>query len=104
MADERDHMSTNDTSPTLHLRSGISRRAVVGAGFRIAISAPAVLRLIPANAQSRAIKIGHVSPKTGPLAGFGEADAFILEQMRGILSGGLQIRGCPPPSAIIHKR
>jgi branched-chain amino acid transport system substrate-binding protein len=88
MADERDHMSTNDTSPTLHLRSGISRRAVVGAGFRFAISAPAVLRLIPANAQSRAIKIGHVSPKTGPLAGFGEADAFILEQMRGILSGG----------------
>ena len=26
--------------------------------------------------RARVIKIGHVSPKTGPLAGFGEADAF----------------------------
>ncbi len=28
---------------------------------------------------SRAIKIGYVSPQTGPLAGFGEADAFITK-------------------------
>src|SRR5262249_61369913 len=53
--------------------SGISRRGVVQAGFG-ALAAPAMLRIIPANAQSRVMKIGHVSPKTGPLAGFGEAD------------------------------
>ena len=39
------------------------------------------------------IKIGHVSPRTGPLAGFGEADTFILEQVRGILGKGLQSGG-----------
>ena len=47
----------------------------------------------PANAQSRVIKIGHVSPRTGPLAGFGEADGFILEQVRGILAKGLTVGG-----------
>src|SRR5271165_1106689 len=80
------------------LRCGISRRSVIAA-----IAAPAVLRLIPANAQSRVIKIGHVSPKTGPLAGFGEADAFILDQVRGILSGGLQSGGRTHAVQIISK-
>src|SRR5260221_9556261 len=78
------------------LNSGISRRKIVSAGFG-AIAAPAVLRIIPANAQSRVVKIGHVSPKTGPLAGFGEADGFILEQVRGILAKSLQSGGGPPP-------
>jgi branched-chain amino acid transport system substrate-binding protein len=35
---------------------------------------------------SRAIKIGYVSPQTGPLAGFGEADAFILNGMAAMIS------------------
>ena len=48
--------------------------------------------MIPANAQSKAIKIGHVSPQTGPLAGFGEADGFILDQVKGILAKGLHER------------
>ena len=67
-------------------RGGTSRRTVLDRGVRAGLgvlAAPAVLTIIPANAQSRTIKIGHVSPKTGPLAGFGEADAFILEQARG---------------------
>src|SRR5215470_17183482 len=88
-----------DASP--YLRSGISRRALVG-GLGV-IAAPAVLRVIPANAQSRAIKIGHVSPRTGPLAGFGEADGFILEQVRGILAPGLQSGGRTYPVQIISK-
>src|ERR1700726_3389271 len=80
----------------------VSRRRVVGVGLG-ALAAPGVLRLSPANAQSRVIKIGHVSPKTGPLAGFGEADAFILEQVRGILSPGLQSAGRTYPVQIITK-
>src|SRR5215217_8260853 len=81
---------------------GVSRRALVKAGIG-AIAAPAVLRAIPANAQSRAIKIGHVSPRTGPLAGFGEADGFILEQVRGILSKGLTVGGRSYQVQIISK-
>src|SRR5262249_10671026 len=82
--------------------SGVSRRRVVGAGLG-AIAAPAVLRVIPVNAQSRVIKIGHVSPKTGPLVGFGEADAFILDQVRGILSPGLRSARRTYPVQIITK-
>src|SRR6266481_5913332 len=99
-------MAKNDDSPTFPLSSGISRRVIVGTGLRAglgAIAAPALLRAIPANAQSRVIKIGHVSPKTGPLAGFGEADTFILEQVRGILSKGLQSGGRTYQVQIVSK-
>jgi branched-chain amino acid transport system substrate-binding protein len=81
---------------------GLSRRTLVKAGLG-AVAAPSVLRTIPANAQSRAIKIGHVSPRTGPLAGFGEADTFILEQVRGILAKGLAVGGKTYPVEIVSK-
>src|SRR5438067_9399502 len=84
--------------PSSRSRHGLSRRKMLGA-----LAAPAVLRTIPANAQSRVIKIGHVSPKTGPLAGFGEADGFILEQVRGILATGLQSGGRSYQVQIISK-
>src|SRR5271165_1637029 len=83
-------------------QSVISRRSLVKAGLG-AVAAPAVLNVIPVNAQSRVIKIGHVSPKTGPLAGFGEADGFILEQVNGILAKGLVSGGKTYPVQIITK-
>jgi branched-chain amino acid transport system substrate-binding protein len=83
-------------------RTTIDRRTVIAAGLGV-IAAPAVLRVIPANAQSKAIKIGHVSPKTGPLAGFGESDGFILDQMTQALKGGIQSGGKTYPVQIISK-
>ena len=80
----------------------ISRRTLVKTGLG-AVAAPAALRVIPANAQSATIKIGHVSPKTGPLAGFGEADAYILEQVRDILKKGLQSGGKTYKVEIVSK-
>src|SRR6195256_4537594 len=88
-----------DSSPTPQSQLGISRRALVGA-----LAAPAVLRTIPASAQSKVIKIGHVSPKTGPLAGFGEADGFILEQVRAILAPSLQSGGGAPHKPTHNQR
>ncbi len=38
-------------------------------------------------AQNRTIKIGYVSPQTGPLAPFGEADKFVIEQMNERVQG-----------------
>ena len=83
-------------------RKTISRRTLVKSGLA-GIAAPAVLRILPAAAQSAVIKIGHVSPKTGPLAGFGEADAFILEQVRGILAKGLESGGKTYKVEIVSK-
>ena len=83
-------------------RRTISRRTLVKSGLG-AIAAPAVLRVLPAEAQSQVIKIGHVSPKTGPLAGFGEADGFILDQVRAILAKGLENGGKTYKVEIISK-
>ena len=45
----------------------------------------------PARAQGRPIKIGYVSPQTGPLAGFGEADNFVVGGVRKALGKGLTL-------------
>ena len=82
--------------------AGISRRALMKTGLG-ALAAPAVLRVIPANAQSRVVKIGYVNPRTGPLAGFGEADSFIIDQVKGAIGTGLQINGRTYPVQIIAK-
>src|ERR1700731_1499037 len=70
----------------------ISRRRIITAGLG-AVAAPAVLRVLPANAQSRVIKIGHVSPRTGPIAAFAEADPFILDQVQKLLEKGVSVGG-----------
>src|SRR6516162_10341153 len=80
----------------------ISRRRVVTSGLG-AIAAPAVLRLLPANAQSRVIKIGHVSPRTGPIAAFGEADPFILDQIQKLLEPGIMNGGKMYPVQILSR-
>src|SRR5712691_6426566 len=83
-------------------RRTINRRTVVQAGLS-AIAAPAVLKVIPVNAQSRVIKIGHVSPRTGPIAPFGEADPYILEQIQKLLEKGITNGGRTYPVQIVSK-
>lgn len=51
----------------------------------------------------RTIKIGYVSPQTGPLAPFGEADAFILAGIREAAKDGIEVAGQKHPIEIIVK-
>ena len=48
----------------------------------------------PASAQ-QTVKIGYVTPETGSLAPFGQADAFVISQIRDYVkkSGGIKIGG-----------
>ncbi|MBB4238518.1 ABC transporter substrate-binding protein [Rhizobium esperanzae] len=39
------------------------------------------------------LKVGFISPRTGPLGGFGETDGYVLELARKALAGGLQAGG-----------
>ncbi len=71
-------------------KTTISRRQF-GAGFA-ALGAASALPL-PALAASDTIRIGFVTPQTGPLAVFAESDAFVLDQFRTGLANGLEING-----------
>lgn len=58
-----------------------------------ALAAPALLTGTRAYAQTKTLKLGFVSPKTGPLAGFAEADDYIIENIKKTFAGGLQNNG-----------
>lgn len=58
---------------------------------------------MPAIAQARTLKIGFVTPQTGPLAIFAEPDDFVLNQFRTQLADGLMINGTRHPVEFIVK-
>ena len=68
--------------------SRVNRRRLLKAGTAAAVMAmaPAVLR-----AQGRAIKIGLVTPTTGPLAIFAEPDVFVLAEFKKAVGSGIKI-------------
>jgi branched-chain amino acid transport system substrate-binding protein len=51
----------------------------------------------------RLVKIGMVSPETGPIAAFGEADQFVLAGVRKAIGDGIIIAGEKHPVQIIYK-
>jgi branched-chain amino acid transport system substrate-binding protein len=68
----------------------VTRREVLKAGGAAAIAGLSPLAGAPAIAQSRTFKIGYVSPQTGPLAPFGEADNFMLAIARRYFGNGVK--------------
>src|ERR1700751_2991900 len=80
------------------------RRDVIKLLGATAITGPAILRGTTAHAAtSKVIKIGHVSPQTGPLAPFAEADSFILDKIRTVLAKGITNGGVTYEVQIISK-
>jgi branched-chain amino acid transport system substrate-binding protein len=55
-----------------------------------ALAATALAPLVLAN---DTVKIGYVSPQTGPLAPFGEADKWVIDQMKAAFKDGLSVGG-----------
>jgi branched-chain amino acid transport system substrate-binding protein len=69
-----------------------------------ALAAGAGSLSLPVFAQTgRAIKIGYVSPRTGPLAAFGEADNFVLAGIREATKAGIPVAGKTHPIEILVK-
>lgn len=66
----------------------INRRSFVHGAAGLAAAA-AVPRAFAADT----LKIGYVSPLTGPLAPFGEADRWVIEQMKSAFKAGLTVGG-----------
>lgn len=69
-----------------------TRRQVLKA-LTAATAAPAILTSTRAYAANPTIRIGHVSPRTGPLAGFAEADDYVLKGIQQALAGGIENNG-----------
>ncbi len=79
-----------------------TRRSFV-VGGSAALAAPAILSGSRAYADNPVIKVGHVSPRTGPLASFAEADDYVLEAISQAFSSGLENNGKAYTVEIISK-
>ena len=83
-------------------KPSISRRQFLQ-GTAAIVAAPAILKYSNAYADNPVIKIGHVSPRTGPLAGFAEADDFVLAAISKAFAGGVENNGKTYTVEIISK-
>jgi branched-chain amino acid transport system substrate-binding protein len=95
---------TPTTGEVRRLAADIQRRRVLkslAVGGVGAVAAPWILR--PAHAQGRVIKIGMVSPQTGPIAAFGEADQWVLQEIRKVLAPGIRVAGTQHRVEIIYR-
>ena len=69
--------------------SGLTRRRVAQ-GMAAALAAPAYIGRAYA---AKSVKLGFISPETGPIAAFGSADAFVVDAVRKVIGDGLTIGG-----------
>ncbi|WP_424988928.1 ABC transporter substrate-binding protein [Microbulbifer sp. S227A] len=67
------------------------RSFLLGTGALLA--APAILTGTRAYAANPTLRVGHVSPRTGPLAGFAEADDHVLAGIESAFAGGIENNG-----------
>jgi branched-chain amino acid transport system substrate-binding protein len=83
-------------------RARWSRRRVLAAGTAAATVGLTGSLSARAFAQgARRLKIGYVSPQTGPLAPFGEADKFVIGGVRAWLKDGITIGGRKHPVQVV---
>lgn len=78
-----------------------TRRRMLGASAA-ALAAPAIMPR-RAWAQGNEIRLGWVSPNTGPIAAFGSADDYILAGVQQAIGDGIEINGTVHPVRIIRK-
>ncbi len=67
-----------------------NRRTVLKAA---AAAASMTAGLVRSQGTAGTVKIGYVSPQTGPLAPFGEADRWVIERMQRAFKDGLNVGG-----------
>lgn len=64
----------------------INRRTLLKTAAATGLATSAAGLAMPAIAQGRGVKIGYVSPQTGPLAGFAEADSFTIAMFNRVMA------------------
>ena len=85
-------------------QQGTTRRRVLrGAAAMGAAAAVAPLAPMIARAANKKLKIGYVTPVTGPLAFFAEADVYVVPQFRQAMANGINIGGTTYDVELITK-
>jgi branched-chain amino acid transport system substrate-binding protein len=74
---------------------------LIGAAGAGAIASPWTFQ--SSRAASKTIKIGMVSPQTGPIAAFGEADQWVLAEVKKTLADGISVAGEKHPVEILYR-
>ncbi len=69
----------------------LTRRGVMISGGAAGLTLVGAARAFAADAET--IKVGFISPRTGPLGSFGETDGYVLELVRKALASGLGAAG-----------
>lgn len=90
-----------DTHEPILTRTAPSRRQLLRAGAAAAAAALALPRL--AAAQADTLRIGVVSPTSGPLGIFGEGDGHVLDLVRKTVASGVEAGGKRLKLEFIHK-
>jgi len=71
--------------------AGLTRRAVIkAAGASSLVLASGSYGAFAAGAENT-LKVGFISPRTGPLGGFGQTDGYVLDLVRKALNGGVAV-------------
>lgn len=78
---------TLQTNPSI---AGVSRRRVLSTG--LAVAGLGAFPMI-GRAQGNTLRVGFVSPRSGPLALFGEGDGFVLDAVRKQFANGVDVGG-----------
>ena len=93
-----DKVRTSIVSQSLTRRSLIKGAAAGAAALGTGVFSPAVLR-----AATGGVKIGYVTPHSGPLAPFAEADKYVIDAMTKLIGAGVKGAGGDLPITIVAK-
>lgn len=85
------------------LRGRLSRRSFVAGSAAAGTTLAASGVFAPTVWAAKTLKIGYVSPQTGPLAAFAEADNFVIANFLETVKGGLKIGGATYPVEVVVK-
>ncbi len=79
------------TTKTKMSGTELTRRHFLAAGAATGLALSLGTRA--AFAQDAPLKVGFISPRTGPLGGFGQTDGYVLDLARKALEGGIELGG-----------
>src|SRR5437879_8781730 len=104
MADETQGGNARYTRRDVVKRAGVGAGGLLIAGSAAGGAAARPIRVGRESApEANTLRIGFLSPLTGPLGSFGEADPWIVSRFRKSLSKGLKIGGKTYAVTIIAK-